>query len=171
MSDSRPTTGMGDWQEDARQEEPGLRPIAATATRSLRRAVLRPNQPPEACVYPEDDEDRTGHLGVFVDTGAEAPELVGVASIFEESRLGTLGGGWRIRGMAVTPEHQGKGHGAALLIGCLEHARRHGGVEVWCNARKTAAEFYAHHGFEQEGEEFELPAIGPHYLMRRDLER
>jgi GNAT superfamily N-acetyltransferase len=170
MSDSQ-TTGTDDRPEDVPAEEPGLRPIGAAATRSLRRAVLRPNQPPEACVYPGDEEAHTGHLGVFVDDGSEELALVGVASIFEENRPGTLGGGWRIRGMAVAPEHQGKGHGGALLTACLEHALRHGGVEVWCNARKTAAEFYAHHGFEQEGEEFELPAIGPHFLMRRSLER
>ncbi|MDY7092089.1 MAG: GNAT family N-acetyltransferase [Acidobacteriota bacterium] len=171
MSASKDSEMGGSGDAGVVRQEPGLAPVTAAETRPLRRAVLRPNQPPEACVYPGDDDDRTGHLGVFVDTGAEAPALVGVASIFEESRPGTTGGGWRIRGMAVVPEQQGKGHGAALLTECLEHARRHGGIEVWCNARKTAAEFYAHHGFEQEGEEFELPAIGPHYLMRCGLER
>lgn len=139
------------------------RPISAADTRALRRRVLRPHQAPEACVYPADDDASTGHLGVFVDG-----RLVGVASIFEESRPGEVGG-WRIRGMAVAPEHRGRGLGAALLEACLDHARGRGGGEVWCNARTSAARFYGHLGFEPEGEEFELPGIGPHYLMRHRL--
>jgi hypothetical protein len=38
---------------------------------------------------------------------------------------------------------------------------------VWCNARTPAAGFYGRAGFATEGEEFELPSIGPHFLMSR----
>lgn len=137
------------------------RPITAAETRPLRQAMLRPHQPSDASIYP--DDDHSAHFGVFA-----GPELIGVASIFEESRQ-EAENGWRIRGMAVLPEHRGQGHGGALLDACLEHARSRGGVEAWCNARSTAAPFYARHGFEIVGEEFDLPPIGPHYLMRRSL--
>jgi hypothetical protein len=36
---------------------------------------------------------------------------------------------------------------------------------VWCNARTPAVGFYEKLGFSTIGEEFELPPIGPHYLM------
>ena len=36
---------------------------------------------------------------------------------------------------------------------------------VWCNARTPARGFYERYGFVAEGEEFELPDIGPHFRM------
>jgi predicted GNAT family N-acyltransferase len=40
---------------------------------------------------------------------------------------------------------------------------------VWCNARTPAVGLYAREGFAIEGEEFELPEIGPHVVMTRSL--
>jgi ribosomal protein S18 acetylase RimI-like enzyme len=67
------------------------------------------------------------------------------------------------------PEARGRGIGTALLHTCLDHAREHGGGRVWCNARTPAIGLYARAGFAVEGEEFELPGIGPHVLMSREL--
>lgn len=140
-----------------------IRPIPAAQTRPLRQRVLRPHQPPEAMVYPGDDAADTLHLGAFVD-GA----LVGIASLYREPPPGEVDpGAWRLRGMAVTPEAQGGGHGRALLEACLVHARRQGGTRVWCNARTTASGFYTRLGFLVQGDVFELPGIGPHHLMSR----
>ena len=36
------------------------------------------------------------------------------------------------------------------------------GTGIWCNARTTAVRFYARSGFRRTGEEFDMPAIGPH---------
>ncbi|MCW2985645.1 MAG: acetyltransferase, family, partial [Conexibacter sp.] len=55
--------------------------------------------------------------------------------------------------------------GAALLAACLDHARAQGASRVWCNARTPARGFYERAGFVAEGAEFELPQIGPHFLM------
>jgi hypothetical protein len=41
---------------------------------------------------------------------------------------------------------------------------------VWCNARTPARGFYERAGFAVEGEEFELPEIGPHVLMTLALD-
>jgi len=128
--------------------------------------VLRPHQAPEALVYPGDEAVGTLHVGGFLD--GEGP--IAVASVYREDREASpAGGGWRLRGMAVRPESQGAGHGAALLEACMAHARAHNGVELWCNARTSAAGFYRRLGFTEAGPEFELPGIGPHFLMWRPL--
>jgi predicted GNAT family N-acyltransferase len=72
---------------------------------------------------------------------------------------------------ATSGEARGKGVGRALLAACLEHVATEGGGEVWCNARAEALGFYAAAGFEVVGEEFEIPGIGPHRVMRRDIAR
>ena len=64
--------------------------------------------------------------------------------------------GWRRRGL-----------GTAILEACLDHAVANGGGEVWCNARTPALGLYERAGFEAVGDEFELPEIGPHFVMVR----
>jgi GNAT superfamily N-acetyltransferase len=142
-----------------------LRPIPAHETRALRQRVLRPHQRPEELVYPGDDAPDTLHLAVYVNG-----EQVGVASLYREPMPGESDPRvWRLRGMAVTPALQRGGHGRALLEACIAHAKGRGGTRLWCNARTTAAGFYTRLGFEVQGAEFELPGIGPHYVMWRAL--
>ena len=69
--------------------------------------------------------------------------------------------------MATDVAVRGKGYGAALVTACLAHVKREGGAELWCNARVSASEFYTRLGFEVLEGPFELPGIGPHFLMRR----
>ena len=40
---------------------------------------------------------------------------------------------------------------------------------VWCNARINAVAFYKKEGFKIIGDEFEIPDIGPHFLMAKNL--
>jgi predicted GNAT family N-acyltransferase len=144
-----------------------VRTVPAADTRPLRHLVLRPGQPAESTVYPGDDDPDTRHLAAFVDG-----QLVGIASIYREARSGAdIVPGWRLRGMATSGEARGKGVGRALLSACLLHVAAEGGGEVWCNARAEALGFYAAAGFEVVGEEFEIPDIGPHRVMRRDVAR
>ena len=142
-----------------------IRRIPAAGTRHLRHVVLRPHQRPEELVYPGDDAPDTVHLELCV-----GGEQRGVASLYQEARPGTSSTSeWRLRGMAVLAGDQGRGYGAALLRACIDHAARHGGTRLWCNARTTAAGFYRRLDFQEEGDVFELPGIGPHYLMWRPL--
>lgn len=144
-----------------------VRTVPATETRPLRHLVLRPGQSAESTVYPGDDDPDTRHFAAFVDG-----QLVGIASLYKEAREGAdIVPGWRLRGMATSGEARGKGVGRALLAACLEHVAAAGGGEVWCNARAEALGFYAAAGFELLGEEFEIPGIGPHRVMRRDVAR
>ncbi len=142
-----------------------VKKIAALATRQIRHEVLRPNQPEEACIYPADEAVATAHFGTFVDD-----QLIGVASIYQENEAGEVDHiSWRIRGMAVREPFQGYGYGAELLRACLIYAQKSGGKRVWCNARTNVLSFYSRHGFASIGDEFELPGIGPHYLMELQI--
>ena len=134
---------------------------SAADVRPLRRAVLRPHQRAEELVYPGDDAPGTLHAIV-----RDGGRVLGVATVSREPHpREPAPGDWRVRGMATDPAARGTGVGAALLDACLRHVREHGGRRVWCNARTPARGFYARAGFQVEGDEFELPGIGPHELM------
>jgi GNAT superfamily N-acetyltransferase len=136
--------------------------VHAAEVRPLRGTVLRPDQPPEALVYPGDADAATLHAAVRDPQG----RIIGVATISREAHpADPRPGDWRIRGMATDPPVRGQGAGAALLSRCLEHARANGGERVWCNARPATTGFYAREGFAVEGEAFELPGGGTRVRM------
>lgn len=140
--------------------------VAADVVRPLRRRVLRPHQTLAEQVFAGDDAPEAAHFAAFDDAG----EVMGIASITPEAKPGGPDGAtardFRIRGMATDPERgRGTGAGGAVLLAALDHARAHGATRVWCNARTPARGFYERYGFVAEGEEFELPGIGPHYVM------
>jgi GNAT superfamily N-acetyltransferase len=137
--------------------------VPAEAVRPLRQAVLRPHQSVAEQVYPGDALPGAAHFAAYGDEGAEP---IGIASISPEPHPhAPRPGDWRIRGMATAPDARGLGLGADLLAACLSHARARNAARIWCNARSPAVGFYEREGFTIEGEEFDLPAIGPHFLM------
>jgi GNAT superfamily N-acetyltransferase len=142
-----------------------LKSITAAETRHLRQQVLRPNQRPEEQVYPHDDEPATLHAGAF-DEG----KLVGIATVFPEPPPGeTDPRAWRLRGMAVLPEMQGRGIGRSLLEFCVAYIRAENGTALWCNGRTSARKFYESFGFAATGPEFDMPVSGPHFVFRRAI--
>ncbi len=78
-------------------------------------------------------------------------------------------GEWRVRGMASAPEARGQGAGTAVLRALVAHAREQGGAQVWAQVRTPARTLYERAGFHVDSEEFEVPRIGPHVLMRLRL--
>ncbi|MEE9280834.1 MAG: GNAT family N-acetyltransferase [Myxococcota bacterium] len=133
----------------------------------MRQKVLRPRQAPEELEYPGDDAPDSRHVGAYL-----AGELVGVASVCREPQPGgSEPRAWRLRGMATLPSVRRTGVGQTLLEACSAHAAERGGARLWCNARSAAVEFYRALGFRIEGEEFELPEIGAHFLMWRPIPR
>jgi GNAT superfamily N-acetyltransferase len=144
----------------------GVRRVSAAETRPLRSAVLRPGEPFERNVYPGDDSGFDAHFGLF-----EGQRLVAVASMFAEPPPGqVMEGAWRLRGVSVQPDRQGRGYGRALMDACREHALAQGGRLLWCNARGPAAPFYRKLGFLAVGEPFEHPQEGPYWRMLLWLE-
>lgn len=138
--------------------------IPTEATYDLRSRVLRPGRPIEVVHYPHDG--RSVHFGVL-----EGSRVISVVTTHAEDFPGfpQVRGQWRIRGMATDPEFQGKGVGALGLKALLDWARSEKIPLIWCNARIRAVPFYERHGFTIESELFEIPDIGPHYVMKVSL--
>lgn len=143
-----------------------IRRVGAADIRPLRHRILRPGRPFAETGYAGDGDPATVHFAAYA-----GDRLVGAASLYREDRPGATcdAAGWRLRGMATDPGARAKGHGRDLVAACVDHVAASGGGEVWCNARSGAISFYRAAGFEPVGDEFEIPGIGPHVVMRRTV--
>jgi predicted GNAT family N-acyltransferase len=151
-----------------------VRRISAQETWPLRQSVLRPGKPDSEAIFAGDETETTTHWGAFVEDG----ELVSIASLYRVSMPDPSGEnpkrsakvGYQLRGMASAPDSRGQGFGSAVLEACIAYLRVHSpGAVLWCNAREMAAPFYSRYGFSRDGELFNIPTVGPHYLMWRQL--
>ncbi|SRR5579884_2406761 len=140
--------------------------ITAEETYPLRHQILRPEQTLTDCMYPLDKAPASRHIGYFLNG-----ELIGVGTIHREAQDGSTDRNvWRIRGMAVARNIQGRGVGGKILKGLISYAASQGlPGEIWCNGRTTVEGFYRRFGFVQAGAIFDVPFIGPHMLFRRQL--
>lgn len=144
-----------------------IRPISAADTIAVRWPILRPGFPRETAVFDGDDAATTLHFGAF-----DGGTLVGVASIYlvPFPPHPDAAPAFQLRGMATLPEVRGRHFGEALLAACVAAAREKGAALLWCNARTSAAKFYAKNGWQIVGEEFDIPTVGPHFRMRRAVD-
>jgi predicted GNAT family N-acyltransferase len=77
-------------------------------------------------------------------------------------------GCYHISQMAVKEDRRGEGFGTMVLLALLERAEEHGYTTVRLEARSTAVDFYAHHGFVATTGARPIGAIGfPHVAMER----
>lgn len=127
----------------------------------LRHAVLRPGLPVEAAVFPGDEGPDVFHIAAY-DVGGVVRAC---ATFFPEGLPAEDAPAYRLRGMATDPAARGRGLGAAVLRAGLAEAAARGAGLVWCNARTSAAGFYARHGFVGRGEEFIIEGVGPHRVF------
>ena len=142
-----------------------IRALESGDTYELRRALLRPHQKIQEMTWPADEHPDTLHVG-----GYHRDRLIGIGTIHRQAMPGSVEPeAWRVRGIAVEHGHRGYGLGQMLLHRCLEHAASNGARVVWANARIGAFEFFEHHGFRRRGEPFELPEIGPHYVVYAEI--
>jgi ribosomal protein S18 acetylase RimI-like enzyme len=132
------------------------REISLTETRPLRHAVLRPHEPVKSLASNEPFDAYA--VGVF-----DGEALIAVGFVAPDGEPGA----WRVRGMATAAAARGSGAGTAVLDALLRHAIDSGASRVWCNARTPARSLYERAGFRAVSEEFELPDIGPHFVMER----
>ena len=75
---------------------------------------------------------------------------------------------FRIRGMAVLPDHRNKGIGSDIVKGLQEYAKSQGSG-IWCNARVRAVPMYERCGFIVISDVYDIEGIGPHYDMEWKL--
>jgi predicted GNAT family N-acyltransferase len=129
----------------------------------LRHAVLRPGRPRETAHFAGDDEPTTVHLAAVQDGG----DIVGCCTLLPRPHDGRPA--WQLRGMATRADLSRRGVGTAVLAAAAAVVREHGGDLLWCNARLAAVPFYASAGWRVVSEEFDVPGIGPHHVMVREL--
>jgi GNAT superfamily N-acetyltransferase len=141
--------------------------VPAEATHDLRWRILRDSRPRAPIVFPEDSRPDAFHLGVRDADGT----VVAVASFSAEGTPHRPGrSGVRLRGMAVDWPAQHHGLGRLLVTTVVDRLRGDGVEVLWCNARDSAAGFYARLGFDVVGDGFVLPESGiAHHVMLREI--
>lgn len=127
----------------------------------IRNEVLREGRlSPEECIFPSDSVFGIFHLGNYADG-----VLACIGSFHPQTYEGFEGIGYQLRGMASVENYRGKGMGNQLLNFAIVYLRTQKANYLWCNARKSALQFYLNMGFEVISAEFEIPGIGAHYVM------
>lgn len=111
-----------------------------------------------------DTDSETFHLGLF-----ENNKLVGISSFMKTNNSLFNVKQYQLRGMATIPETRGKGYGKALLKYAIEMLKDKKMAILWCNAREVALQFYLKLGFKIKGESFDIPNIGIHYVLYKEL--
>lgn len=129
----------------------------------LRHRVLRAGLHVETAHFEGDDEPDAVHLAAEWDG-----RVVGCCTLIRRPFEGR--DGWQLRGMAVEPELQRLGIGAALLAEVDRFMRTQPpDLLLWCNARVPASGFYERLGWRIVSEVFDISTAGPHVKMiRRD---
>jgi predicted GNAT family N-acyltransferase len=151
-----------------------VRRVALEDILSVRWKVLRPGKPRESAVFPGDDAPNTEHWAAFDAEG----RVVSVASIYEaplpqeQRTIHPHAQTYRqLRGMATDSTLQGKGPGSALIRGVIRSlSDRKSPTLFWCNARERAVPFYERHGFRVTSDRFDIPGVGPHFVMQLAIE-
>jgi GNAT superfamily N-acetyltransferase len=121
---------------------------------SLRRRVLRSNNPDISVADPRDEEGTSLHFGGFL-----GDRLVVSASFYSSTppvhaELRT----YQLRYMATDFDVQGSGYGALLLEFAEAQLRALGAQLVWANGRDSALGFYKATGWQTvEGSEYVSP--------------
>ncbi len=133
---------------------------------ALRRLVLRPEAvSDEATMYDEELAGTASTYGVLVDRF-----LVAIGTVMPDRHPSNPGpGDWRVREWRPI-----RTFGVAVWESwCLARwsamPPTKAGQLVWCNARVSAAAFYAQAGFVRRGDEVNTAGDRPHYLMDRPL--
>lgn len=139
--------------------------VAVEQILPLRRDILRPGKTLEQSRFDGDLDPHTFHLALF-----ENEKVLSVASFMaNHSDKLPHSRQYQLRGMAVAKDRQGKGLGK-ILFQKGEDILREKGIEIlWFNARSHAVPFYEKAGCTVVGNEFQIPNVGPHFLMIKKL--
>lgn len=143
-----------------------VKQISSQQTYIVRQPVLRPGKPLESCIFDGDDLPQTIHFGVYLNE-----ILLGIVSVFKVSNYNFENPDqYQLRGMAVMPEYQKKGLGDLLLNAAENYIAQQQGGLIWFNAREIAVGFYKKAGYKILGSMFDIPDVGPHYIMFKHID-
>ena len=137
--------------------------ISAEDTYKVRLEVLRKNI---ALPYKfnGDNDENTFHLGVFKDD-----TLIAVSSFMKSVHKDLEGSQYQLRGMATLNEFQGFGAGKLMIQEAILILTELEVKFLWCNARIVAVKFYEKQGLAIMGTSFDVPKIGEHYVMFKEI--
>jgi GNAT superfamily N-acetyltransferase len=140
-----------------------LRTAHADEVYPLRMTVLIAGTDRASPEFDGDDDPHSIHV-----LGESAGTVVTIASWMPNRWNGEPA--LQLRGMATAPDWQGLGLGSALLHFCEQALAHPGGPRyLWCNARVNAVGFYLRQGWQPASDPFEIPGVGPHYRMLKEL--
>ncbi|MBL4584852.1 MAG: GNAT family N-acetyltransferase [Pseudomonadales bacterium] len=147
-----------------------IKRITTQDTYALRQRILRPHQSLDHCQYPGDLDSTTVHYGVI-----NAQAIVGILSLYRVNHEEIdIPQSWQLRAMATCESARGKGYGIKLIEKAESYIKSGYthcilGQCIWANARTSALGFYQKLGYLSVGPEFDIPAVGPHYLCYKKL--
>ncbi|WP_185154656.1 GNAT family N-acetyltransferase [Dysgonomonas sp. 511] len=127
---------------------------------ALRTKILRK---PLGLTFSEDDLDRDKNDILLAAYFPESEQMVGCCILTPLSSITV-----QLRQMAVDDFYQGKGLGSELLQFAEKTASERGFEYLYLHARKVAVDFYKHHGYTIESDQFAEVGI-PHYEMIKRL--
>ena len=137
--------------------------ISLEETYQIRKEVLRKNID-LPYTFNGDQEKETIHLGLYLNNN-----LTGVVSFMKSTHKDLKGEQYQLGGMAILHEFQGEGYGNILILNGIEKLKNKQIDIVWCNARVSALHFYQKNGFQIIGDEFDIPKIGGHFVMYKNI--
>lgn len=144
-----------------------VKEINASETYPVRQEMLRKGKPISDCIFDGDELETSFHLGLFY-----AGNLAGIASFMKNSLSEfTLENQYQLRGMAILHQFQDKKLGNVILREAERILIKKDCQLLWCNARERAVNFYKRNGFETIGTSFDIPNIGVHFKMYRELKK
>lgn len=142
-----------------------VKEVAVDAILGIRSAELREGMDLEDCRFEGDTDADTVHLALF-----HEDVIVGCLSVLKSSNEDfDAPGQHQYRGMAVSKAYQGNSIGNLLLKKADEIVRSRGSRFIWLNARVIALNFYGRNGYTIQGKGFDIPGVGGHYLMYKEL--
>lgn len=144
-----------------------IRSVPLNLVVPLRHQILRPLDRPEDTLVEADHSAIAIHLAAFIGNSVVGA-LSTVPDRFPEPPHHD---GWRLRGLAISPEARGRGIASALLQRILEYAEDRRFGLVWAYTRPRAIGLHVRQGFEIIGNAFEYPGTGPHFLIRYRIHR
>lgn len=142
-----------------------IKKVVAKEVRPLRHSELRKGQDFSTTSYDRDNEKNTFHLGVFLENN-----IVSCSTFYpEQTDKIPSKNAYRLRGMATDSSYLRKGYGDQIMQEAFQILKSKECDLLWCNARLIAVPFYQSVGFQEVGELFDIPEIGPHYYMYKRI--
>lgn len=131
----------------------------------VRHHVLRKGRPIETCSFQDDNISTTLHYGAFL-----GHKIIGCLSLMKkEHALLEDNNSYQLRGMAVLPAYRDQKIGKTLLYRAEQKIKEFDVKTIWCNVRVLAIEFYKKNQYIKIGHAFDIPNIGSHVLMYKNL--